>query len=450
MTGTGAPTLDCLRPCLEGAIPGVMATCAADGTPNVSYVSQVYYVDGQHVALSFQFFNKTRTNILANPQATVLLIHPATAQFFRLQIRYLRTEAEGPVFEQMKAQLAGIASHTGMAGVFVLRGADVYRVDAIDDSLTDAPVLAAPRRAGALSTLRRYSQRLARCNTLDELLGAALDTLAQSLDAQHAMVLMLDTAAQRLYTVASCGYPTSGIGSEIELGDGVIGVAASARTAVRIGHMTNAYLYSRATRSSLQRQSPDTTPDTDIPYPGLSSPHSQLAVPMVSAGRLLGVVFTESPLDLHFSYEEEDMLVTMASHLAAAVDLMQSAAEPGEATSTTALTPRLPGGAPLRVRRYRVNNSVFIDDVYLIKGVAGAVAWKLLNDYQQLGCTEFSNRELRLDPSIGLPDLSDNLEARLILLQRRLQEHGPHLRIEKTGRGRFRLMVERPVELAES
>ena len=144
------------------------------------------------------------------------------------------------------------------------------------------------------------------------------------------------------------------------------------------------------------------------------------------------------------------MLVTMASHLAAAVDLMQSAAEPGEATSTTALTPRLPGGAPLRVRRYRVNNSVFIDDVYLIKGVAGAVAWKLLNDYQQLGCTEFSNRELRLDPSIGLPDLSDNLEARLILLQRRLQEHGPHLRIEKTGRGRFRLMVERPVELAES
>ena len=25
--------LDAIRPCLEGAIPGVMATCAADGTP---------------------------------------------------------------------------------------------------------------------------------------------------------------------------------------------------------------------------------------------------------------------------------------------------------------------------------------------------------------------------------------------------------------------------------
>ena len=56
----------------------------------------------------------------------------------------------------------------------------------------------------------------------------------------------------------------------------------------------------------------------------------------------------------------------------------------------------------------------------------------------------------KLEPLLRLPDVTDNLEARLILLQRRLQEHGPHLRIEKTGRGRFRLMVERPVELAES
>jgi adenylate cyclase len=48
-----------------------------------------------------------------------------------------------------------------------------------------------------------------------------------------------------------------------------------------------------------------------------------------------------------------------------------------------------------------------------------------------------------------LPDLSDNLEARLVLLQRRLAENSPQLRIEKTGRGRFRLQVERPVTLTE-
>jgi adenylate cyclase len=102
-----------------------MATCAADGTPNIAYISQVYYVDGRHVALSFQFFNTTRKNILSNPVATVLVLHPMTAAFYRLHIRYLRTETSGALFEQMKAQLAGIASHSGMAGVFRLLGSDV-------------------------------------------------------------------------------------------------------------------------------------------------------------------------------------------------------------------------------------------------------------------------------------------------------------------------------------
>ena len=83
---------------------------------------------------------------------------------------------------------------------------------------------------------------------------------------------------------------------------------------------------------------------------------------------------------------------------------------------------------------------MFLDDDYLIKGVAGAIFWKLVRDYARGGRTEFTNRELRLDPTIRLPDISDNLEARLMLLQRRLAERAPFLRIEKTGRGRFRLV----------
>ncbi len=72
-----------------------MATCAPDGTPNVAYTSQVYYVDERHVALSFQFFNKTRQNILANGQSTLLVLHPLTGAFYRLSLRYLRTETAG-------------------------------------------------------------------------------------------------------------------------------------------------------------------------------------------------------------------------------------------------------------------------------------------------------------------------------------------------------------------
>lgn len=68
--------LDAIRPCLEGAIPGVMSTCDCDGMPNVTYISQVEYVDAHHLALSFQFFNKTRANVLVNPRARLMVIHP--------------------------------------------------------------------------------------------------------------------------------------------------------------------------------------------------------------------------------------------------------------------------------------------------------------------------------------------------------------------------------------
>ena len=45
---------------------------------------------------------------------------------------------------------------------------------------------------------------------------------------------------------------------------------------------------------------------------------------------------------------------------------------------------------------------------------------------------------------MGLPDISDNLEARLVLLQRRLIEQGACVQMTKTGRGRFSISVSRP------
>ncbi|WP_048438916.1 GAF domain-containing protein [Caenimonas sp. SL110] len=437
-----------IRPCLEGAIPAVMATCSADGTPNVAYISQVYYVDERHVALSFQFFNKTRQNILANPRATVLVTHPRTASFYRLHIRYLRTESQGPLYEGMKAQLAGIASHSGMDGVFRLLGSDIYLVEQVE-AVEGDPLPAPPPRSGLLQAVRRCSEKLSRCASMDDALNAVLGTLADGAGVQHAMVLMLDSLTQRLYTVASAGYPTSGIGSEIGVGQGVIGVAAREQTPVRIMHMTNAAIYSQAMRSSLESNVPDLDAATEIPYPGLAQPHSQLAVPVLSAGRLLGVLFVESPLDLQFDYQDEDMLVAIAGHLGAAIDLLQVTTETSEASAPAPASQSHTPGAALQVRHFASNDSIFIDDIYLIKGVAGAILWKLLRDYTQTGRTEFSNRELRLDASIGLPDVSDNLEARLVLLRKRLAEFGSGIRVEKTGRGRFGLLVHRAIVLKD-
>lgn len=386
------------------------------------------------------------------------MLDPRTAAFYRLHLRYERTEESGPVFEGMRAQLAGIASHEGMAGVFELRGADIYAVEQIEH-VPGESLPPPPARVGLLRQLRDVSQRMARCTGLAELLQATLDGLRADLGIQHAMVLMLDAGAAQLYTVASMGYATSGVGSEVRLGQGVIGVAAQERTPVRITHFTHAARYSHAMRESLEAHpgaSGAVPRGLDIPYPGLTQPHSQLAVPLISAGRLWGVLFVESPSDMRFDYEDEDLLVALASHLAATMQLLQSASETPEPSTAaaaavlTAAAAHAPGGAALRIRHFAANDSVFINDEYLIKGVAGAIFWKLMRDHTHSGRVDFSNRELRLDPSLRLPDFADNLEARLLLLQRRLQENCESIRIEKTGRGRFRLCVLQPVSLEDA
>jgi len=435
--------LDTIRECFEGVIPAVLATADKNGVPNVSYLSQVQYMDREHIALSYQFFNKTRANILANPHARLMVINPATGAQYALVIQYLRTETEGSLFESMKAKLAGLASHTGMNGVFRLLGSDVYRVLELQRVDRDAVPAPEPSR-NTLAALRVCSERLSACRDLDRLFDETMACLDEKLGISHAMLLMHDKAAGNLYTVASHGYASSGVGSEIPMGQGVIGVAARERTPVRISHMTAEYSYSRAIR----RQHEACELDEEIPFPGLAEARSQLAVPIAGCDSVLGVLYVESPEDLRFSYDDEDALVTLCAQLAMHMYILQDAEpEPEEEGMPEARGER--EAPPLQVRHYAGNDSVFFGDDYLIKGVAGAVLWCLLKDHAAQGRTCFSNRELRLDPRIRLPDVSDNLEARLVLLARRLSDRSAGVQIEKTGRGHFRLCVRQPLQLHE-
>jgi adenylate cyclase len=440
-------TLDSIRECFEGAIPSLVATCSSDGAPNVTYVSQVHYVDAEHVALTYQFFSKTRENILANPHATGDVIHPLTAAQYRLSLEYLRTETEGPLFESMKAKLAGIASHTGMSGVFRLLGSDVYRVHAIER--VPGKDLPAPQpQRNFLAALRTASGRLTHCSDFASLLEQTLESLESLFDIHHAMILMLDARRDRLYTVASRGYPASGIGSEIPVGVGVVGVAAREGTPIRISYATAEYAYGRAVREAAEKLGMSNMLETEIPLPGLPTSASQVAVPIVTCNHVTGVLYVESPEDRRFRYDDEDALVAIAAQLGASIHALQ-ADEREEEAPRAASQPAPVSGPPLVVRRYAANESVFLGDDYLIKGVAGAIFWKLLRDYANEGRTEFTNRELRLDASLRLPDIHDNLEARLVLLARRLEERSGLMRIEKVARGRFRLCVSRPVQLVE-
>jgi hypothetical protein len=119
-----------IMPALQGVFPATLVTCSAAGVPNATSLSQVHYVDAEHVALSFQFFNKTIRNVRENPRATieVMAIDFTT---WNLELRFDRSETEGPIFDQMDMQLEAIASMYGMSGVFKLKGADIYFVEAV-------------------------------------------------------------------------------------------------------------------------------------------------------------------------------------------------------------------------------------------------------------------------------------------------------------------------------
>jgi adenylate cyclase len=103
---------------------------------------------------------------------------------------------------------------------------------------------------------------------------------------------------------------------------------------------------------------------------------------------------------------------------------------------------------PVDVRYYPRDGSVFLDTHYLIRGVAGAIFWKVATEHVHDGRSEFSLRELRLaGRELRLPEVQDNLSVRLILLQRRLEERDAAIRIHKAGRGRFRVVAQRPMRL---
>lgn len=87
------------------------------------------------------------------------------------------------------------------------------------------------------------------------------------------------------------------------------------------------------------------------------------------------------------------------------------------------------------MRYFAHDHSVFIDNDYLIKGVAGCILWTLLKEHAASARRDFCNRELRRDPRLPLPDFADNLETRPILLQRRLAERCPSSRSPKPGAG---------------
>lgn len=437
----------------EGITPSIIATCGRDGTPNVAYVSQVFRVDDKHVALSCQFFNKTRRNLEENPHAHIEIYDPLTFDAFHLELKFVCSEKTGPLFDRMFARIEAIASHTGMKGVFKLLSADRFEVLSVTPSAgyripgdDGEPVLPAVRDGSELRLLNVLCDRVNRARTLDELLGKTLLTLDELCGFAHSMVLIADEHGRHLQAIASHGYGEEGIGAEVECGDGLIGTAAATRSVLRVAGLDAELRYGRAIRTQAQAGGSPLPPE--IPLPGLADPGSALAIPLTVGDRLVGVLALESRNVLAFEDWHEAFLQILGNQIAGAIerfaDTEDDEDEPEAARSSPA--------RPLKRHTflfYPHDDCIFVDGEYLIRNLPGRILWKLLSIHRKEGRREFTNRELRLDESLGLPPIKDNLESRLILLRKRLEQKCPDVRIVPVRRGRFALEVACELDLQE-
>lgn len=444
--------------CFQGVVPSLVASSDAHGMPNVVYVSQVYLVDDEHVALSCQFFNKTRRNLDENPNVTVEVYDPVTFQAYRLRLRFLRSEKSGPLFDTMAMRIQAIASHTGMDGVFRLIAADVFRVlrvEKVEGFLTgshanDSEEVSVTGLRTELRGLQLVSERINRAEDLETLLAAALDALDVYFGFRHTIVLLNDEAAQKLVTIACRGYG-GGVGAEVACGEGFIGTVARERRILRITGLNESLRYGRAVRRAVISDGGRSRPE--IPLPGLPDAQSALVIPLLLEERLVGVLAAESREPMTFGEWDEAYLGIIGNQIALGIDRVMESEEsvPAERPAQIPVSP--PMQIATRPRRtltyYKDDDSVFLDNEYLIRNVPGRILWKLLDEWKRQGRTSFTNRELRLDRTLGLPEIKDNLESRLILLRHRLREKCPEVAINSTGRGRFALEINADLDLVE-
>jgi adenylate cyclase len=455
-----------LSRCFEGIVPCLIATSSRDGTPNVTYLSQVHYLDERQIALSRQFFNKTQQNLEQNPLATIQLYDALTFDAYRLVVRYQRSETSGPLFDELSARIQAIASHSGMGGVFRLIAADICEVVSVER--IEGYLLPEPHaervslhdlgfsQSGPLTEVRALqliSERINRASDLEELFSTALLAFEELFGLRHTMVLVPDESGQRLVTLHSRGYGASGIGAEVKVGEGLIGTVARTRRLLRVAGLGNELNYGRAIRDRAREEHGDAALLPEVPLPGLSNAQSQLALPMLVGDELVGVLAFESLDGRCFAEWHESFLQVLANQIAIGFERLRDEDEKAPLEEDEAPRPSLArAGAQAKKRNFlffRNDDCVFVDGEYLVRNVPGKILWKLLNEHVRDGRTNFTNRELRLDPRLGLPALKDNLESRLILLRKRLEEKCPDLRLVPTQRGRFALERDCHLELAE-
>jgi diguanylate cyclase (GGDEF)-like protein/PAS domain S-box-containing protein len=167
-----------------------------------------------------------------------------------------------------------------------------------------AIAIAALRRRDSLTRIYGLGQRIASASSVEGIVAGALDFLAEQFDYQLSAVFLKNPDGQLSIAGIRGPYAPQGIaqGWPLPQGEGIVGWVGRNRRSALVADVKSDPRYLQA------------LPDTS----------SELAVPLLHADKLLGVLNVESPLPQYFDDEDRRLLEVIASHIATALANLDS------------------------------------------------------------------------------------------------------------------------------
>ena len=164
------------------------------------------------------------------------------------------------------------------------------------DSIELNPMVEIP--AETLAVLTEISREINSTLNLDEVLANAAKQVKRLVDFEIFAVLLIDDSANNLYFRFAIGHRPEVVEHwRIPLGDGIIGSAASTGQAVRVGDVLRDPKYLSA----------------------VDAVRSELAVPVIARGRVIGVMDIESRQPDYFTPAQQNILTLVASRISTAI-----------------------------------------------------------------------------------------------------------------------------------
>ena len=78
---------DAVLTAIKKTVPACVATASADGIPNIVYVTFIKAVDGDSLVVADNKFDKTRSNLDANPRMSVVVLDPEAKKAYQMKCR---------------------------------------------------------------------------------------------------------------------------------------------------------------------------------------------------------------------------------------------------------------------------------------------------------------------------------------------------------------------------